>query len=230
MQRVFAEATTIGDLVDRAAADLRRRRDRLPRRARHAIRSLRPQRPVRALAARAGREAGRQGRNPDAQSARLRVRLSSAAAKLGAVPVPVNGRFKAHELGHVIAHADITRAADRRGAGRPRSTTRRSSPRSFPTRRCRIRSRSGWSRRRCCAQLVHLNGERPGFLSRTAFDAAARGASARTRCRALQQRVADPRRRDADVHVGHDRQAQGLPAQPRGARPPRRQRAPRRAS
>jgi fatty-acyl-CoA synthase len=30
-----------------------------------------------------------------------------AAAKLGAVSVPVNGRFKAHELGYVVAHADI---------------------------------------------------------------------------------------------------------------------------
>src|SRR5205085_10341341 len=29
------------------------------------------------------------------------------AAKLGAIPVPVNARFKAHELGHVLAHADI---------------------------------------------------------------------------------------------------------------------------
>jgi fatty-acyl-CoA synthase len=29
------------------------------------------------------------------------------ASKLGAVVVPVNGRFKAHELGHVIGHADI---------------------------------------------------------------------------------------------------------------------------
>ena len=29
------------------------------------------------------------------------------ASKLGAVPVPINGRFKEHELSHVIAHADI---------------------------------------------------------------------------------------------------------------------------
>ena len=29
------------------------------------------------------------------------------ASKLGAIVVPVNGRFKAHELGHVISHADI---------------------------------------------------------------------------------------------------------------------------
>jgi len=29
------------------------------------------------------------------------------AAKLGAIPVPVNGRFKSHELGYVFAHADI---------------------------------------------------------------------------------------------------------------------------
>ncbi len=30
-----------------------------------------------------------------------------AAAKLGAVPVPINARFKAYELGHVISHADV---------------------------------------------------------------------------------------------------------------------------
>jgi fatty-acyl-CoA synthase len=29
------------------------------------------------------------------------------AAKLGAIPVPVNGRFKSHELGYVFGHADI---------------------------------------------------------------------------------------------------------------------------
>ena len=30
-----------------------------------------------------------------------------AAAKLGAVPVPINARFKAYELGYVISHADV---------------------------------------------------------------------------------------------------------------------------
>jgi fatty-acyl-CoA synthase len=30
-----------------------------------------------------------------------------AAAKLGAIPVPINARFKAYELGHVISHADV---------------------------------------------------------------------------------------------------------------------------
>ncbi|HUA69794.1 MAG TPA: AMP-binding protein [Solirubrobacteraceae bacterium] len=29
------------------------------------------------------------------------------AAKLGAIPVPINARFKAYELGHVISHADV---------------------------------------------------------------------------------------------------------------------------
>ena len=52
-----------------------------------------------------------------------------------------------------------------------------------------------------------------------------RSASPRTSSGALQARVRDPRRRGADVHVGNDRQAQGLPAHPRGDRPPRRQRA-----
>jgi fatty-acyl-CoA synthase len=30
-----------------------------------------------------------------------------ASAKLGAIPVPINARFKAYELGHVISHADV---------------------------------------------------------------------------------------------------------------------------
>lgn len=29
------------------------------------------------------------------------------AAKIGAIPVPINGRFKVRELGHVVAHADL---------------------------------------------------------------------------------------------------------------------------
>ena len=35
------------------------------------------------------------------------VLLLLGAAKLGAIPVPINGRFKAHELGSVFEHADI---------------------------------------------------------------------------------------------------------------------------
>lgn len=35
------------------------------------------------------------------------VALLFAAAKLGAIPVPVNARFKRHELGHVIAHSGM---------------------------------------------------------------------------------------------------------------------------
>ena len=31
-----------------------------------------------------------------------------AAGKLGAIGVPINGRFKVHELAHVIAHADVS--------------------------------------------------------------------------------------------------------------------------
>lgn len=38
-----------------------------------------------------------------------------AASKLGAVIVPINGRFKSHELGHVIAHADLRLLVTARG-------------------------------------------------------------------------------------------------------------------
>jgi fatty-acyl-CoA synthase len=45
------------------------------------------------------------------------VALLFAAAKIGAIPVPVNARFKAHELAHVVAHSGmkilVTAPADR---------------------------------------------------------------------------------------------------------------------
>jgi len=104
---MWIEATTIGRLLDRQAertpgadalvmpgerlsyAELARRSD--------AVASLLAQRGVKA-----GDKVGILLEN------RVEFVLALfAIAKLGAVSVPVNARFKSHELGHVIAHADV---------------------------------------------------------------------------------------------------------------------------
>ena len=150
MQRVFAEATTIGDLVDRAAATSDGDAIVFPDE-----RVTFPE--LAALSDRFARSLRGLGVRPHDKVGILMpnqldfVAAVVGASKLGAIPVPINGRFKEHELSHVVAHADITvllSAADRR----PRSTIRPSSPGSFPTRHCRIRGRFGWSRRRSCAR------------------------------------------------------------------------------
>ena len=156
------------------------------------------------------------------------LRRVVGAAKLGAIPVPINGRFKEHELSHVDCPRRHHGSADRRRTGRPRSTIRRSSP--------------GLSRRGTAGSgalrvesapllraLVHLNGERAGFLSRAAFDAAARGVG-EEEIRALQARV---RIRDVAMLMytsGTTAQPKGCLLTPRGARPPRRQRRSGRSS
>jgi fatty-acyl-CoA synthase len=104
---MWIEATTLGDLVDRTAEwrpdhdalvfpDARVTYRQLATRIDDVARSLR------AL-----------GRGPGDKVGILMpnclefVLLLLGAAKLGAVPVPINGRFKAHELGSVFEHADL---------------------------------------------------------------------------------------------------------------------------
>ena len=104
---MWIEATTLGDLVDRTAEwrgehealvfpDARVRYDELAGLIDGYARSLR------ALGVGPGDHVGILMPN------RLEFVLALfGAAKLGAVVVPVNGRFKSHELGHVVAHADL---------------------------------------------------------------------------------------------------------------------------
>jgi fatty-acyl-CoA synthase len=105
-QRSFIEVTTVGDLVDRAASrtsgdaivfpDVRATYPELSAATSRFARSLR------GLGVGAGDKVGILMPNClDFAVAFV------AAAKLGAVTVPVNGRFKAHELNHVIEHADV---------------------------------------------------------------------------------------------------------------------------
>ena len=98
------DATTLGELVDRAPRerdalvfpDVRLTYGELADRTDATARSLY------ALGIRAGDKVGILLGN------RLEFVLALfGAAKLGAVVVPVNARFKTHELGHVITHADV---------------------------------------------------------------------------------------------------------------------------
>jgi fatty-acyl-CoA synthase len=104
--RVWIEVTTIGDLVDRQASrsdadaivfpDSRTTFPELAELSDHFARGL--------MAA---------GIGPGDKVGILMpngldfVLALIGAAKLGAVSVPINGRFKAHELGHVVSHADV---------------------------------------------------------------------------------------------------------------------------
>jgi fatty-acyl-CoA synthase len=107
MARVWAEAITIGDLVDRAATreegDAVVFPDGRATYAELAELTDRYARSLRALGVGPGEHVGILMPN------RLQFVLALVgAAKLGAVAVPLNGRFKAHELAHVLSHADLT--------------------------------------------------------------------------------------------------------------------------
>lgn len=98
-----------------------------------------------------------------------------AAAKLGAVPVPINARFKAYELGHVIAHADVrlllTCAGPAGTADYPAILEE-----VFPD---LAQQQDPWRLDLAGApelgQIVDIDSERQGFLTRNALDAAGAG-------------------------------------------------------
>ena len=103
---MLIEATTIGDLVDRAASmsdgdavvfpDVRVTYPEL------SVLTNRFARSLRALGVGPGDKVG------ILMSDCLDFAVGLIGiAKLGAVSVPINGRFKAHELDHVISHADV---------------------------------------------------------------------------------------------------------------------------
>lgn len=95
-----------------------------------------------------------------------------AAAKLGAVPVPINARYKAYELGHVISHADVrlllTCAGASGTADYPEILLE-----VFPDLAAQV---DPWRLDVAAApklrQIVDIDAERTGFLTRQALDAA----------------------------------------------------------
>jgi fatty-acyl-CoA synthase len=110
-----------------------------------------------------------------------------AVAKLGAVCVPINGRFKAHELGYVLEHADVRVLLTCAG---PDGTT------DYPAMLEDVFPGVGDQDPRGLAlpeapllrQIVDFGGDRPGFLTREQF-AAEIDAVALDEVKALQRRV-----------------------------------------
>lgn len=169
--RRLIAVTTVGDLIDGAAdrfaheavvfPDVRLTYREL------ADRSTRYARSLYALGVRPGAKVGILMPN------RVEfVALLLATAKLGAVAVPVNGRFKAHELEHVIPHADIEVLVTARGpagvAEYPALIAE-----VFPEIAARADGELSLSRAPALRHVVELTGPAPGFLDAARFDALA---------------------------------------------------------
>jgi fatty-acyl-CoA synthase len=96
------------------------------------------------------------------------------AAKIGAVAVPINGRFKRHEAGYVIGHADLKvmlTGADPHGMDYPALVSEIISPDG---------KGSGGDESELVSTLSHvvcLTGRVDGFLSRADFEAAGEAVS-----------------------------------------------------
>jgi fatty-acyl-CoA synthase len=186
VDRVFIEATTIGDLVDRAAADAGGDAVVFP-----GERVTFPE--LAALSDRFARSLLGLGVGPHDKVGILMpnqldfVAALVGASKLGAVPVPINGRFKEHELSHVVAHADVTVLLSAAG---PEATVDYPALLAgvFPDAAEQVPGSLRVEAAPLLRALVHLNGERPGFLTRETFEAAAEGVG-EDDVRELQSRV-----------------------------------------
>jgi fatty-acyl-CoA synthase len=164
--RLWAEASTIGDLIDRAAAEDDRDAVVFP--------DGRATYPELAAASDAWARALRAwGVGPGDKVGILMPNCLEfaiaffAIAKLGAVSVPINARFKPHELSHVVEHADIRVLL---AAAGPEGTV------DFPELLAEVFPGAAAQHPAALAleeapllrQLVHVNGERVGFLTRGA--------------------------------------------------------------
>ncbi len=184
-ERVWIEATTIGDLVDRAASESDSEAVVLPDgRATYPELAARTDRCARSLLA--------LGVGPGDKVGILMpncldyVVALIAAAKLGAISVPINGRFKTTELDHVITHGDVSvllTAMSSDGTDYPGLIAE-----TFPD----IASQDPWRLSLAGApalrQLIDMGGETPGFLTREQFAEAGEGVPAEN-VRRLQERV-----------------------------------------
>jgi fatty-acyl-CoA synthase len=168
--RSFIEVTTVGDLVDRTATrtegdaivfpDVRMTYPELAAATTRCARSLR------GLGVGGGDKVGILMPNClDYAIAFI------AAAKLGAVTVPINGRFKAHELSHVISHADVRVLL---AAAGPVAATDYPAMLAdvFPDAAGQDAQALQLEAAPLLRQLVNLGGDTPGFLTRAQFEAA----------------------------------------------------------
>ena len=140
------------------------------------------------------------------------------AAKLGAVVVPINGRFKATEIDHVVTHGDIRvllTAKSPDGTDYPALISE-----TFPEIADQDPQHLELHAAPALRQLVDMRG-RDARLPLAAAVRGGRRAGVPRGGQATSAARGDPQHRDADVHVRHHCPAEGLPAQPRGARPAR---------
>jgi fatty-acyl-CoA synthase len=114
------------------------------------------------------------------------ITLIFAVTKLGAVVVPINGRFKERELGYVIEHADLKVLFIAEGGGGANYQTLIAAV--FPGLTSADPAALNLPEAPLLRQIVDLGGESPGALTNAEFDALA---DARTvdDVRTLQRRV-----------------------------------------
>jgi fatty-acyl-CoA synthase len=168
---MWIEATTIGDLIDRAAATYEGDAVVFPEGrltwAELASRSDRVARSLRGLGVGRGDKVGIL--MPNALDYAV---LLAGIAKLGAIIVPVNGRFRVHELSHVIGHADIRVLITQPG---PEGTV------DYPALVTEVYPEIADADPHALSlptapelkQVVDLDSKQPGFLTREEFERAA---------------------------------------------------------
>ncbi|CAN5211401.1 class I adenylate-forming enzyme family protein [soil metagenome] len=108
-----------------------------------------------------------------------------AAAKIGAVAVPINGRFKAHDASYVISHADVTvllTAADPRGTDYPELVRRIFAAESGEG------AALDFTAAPTISHVVSLTNDIEGFLTRKDFERAGADVT-RADVKTLQSRV-----------------------------------------
>ena len=108
-----------------------------------------------------------------------------AAAKLGAIAVPINGRFKVHECSHVVSHSDakiILTSADPNGTDYPALIAEVFPEIAGHDPHTELHLDTAPELRR----VVDLSGSTPGFLTRADFEAAGGDVA---RVKVLQTRV-----------------------------------------
>jgi fatty-acyl-CoA synthase len=110
-----------------------------------------------------------------------------ATAKLGAVAVPINGRFKVHECSHVVSHSDakvLLVGADPNGTDYPALITE-----VFPEIAAHESAKElDLPTAPLLRRVVDLIGSAPGFVDRAGFDAAGADVSI-DQVKTLQSRV-----------------------------------------
>ena len=171
---MWIEATTIADLLDSAAAETDRTAIVFPE-CRLSYKELA------ALSERFARSLRALGVGPGEKVGILMPNCIDfvgglfGAAKLGAIVVPINGRFKTHELGHVVSHADVRTLLTCAG---PEGTV--DYPTLLGSAFPEVAEQDGESLTVTAApalrQIVDLGrrpvAHRPGFVGRAAFEAA----------------------------------------------------------